>query len=666
MVSFKTMPASFLLSLILALAGQDAMSQYKQEIDSLQRLYSRSKEDTVRAGLLIRLAYYTGDFDVKKALQYEKEAYELSRKLKYESGIARAAYQESQSYSYMGDYLQAANFLDEAENYFVRVNDKFYLAAINNERGDWSFMVGNFWSAADYYTHAAELFDANKDTTNSLITYQNLVAVLSELGDNERAVAISKKILPLAEKRRDSLQIGYTLQGLTTDLIYLKKIHEAGSYIQPLLDIADRTADYNLASDAYSTVATYYYYNKQYAASLPYLKKALAKAETMQDQFQLSRHNKSIGSTYLRMNELANSKKYFDLALAQAKKANSKKGLMDATLAFSEYFEKVRNYRTALALLRQHLELKDSIEDTKTRNYARYLESKYESEKKEKEILRLKQVQEQKDFDIRRRDMYIAIVIGLILALAVIVLLLRRNYRSRQHLAEQQVILQEEKIANMERFQQVASLQSMINGQETERTRMARDLHDGLGGLFSTVKMHFSALRHEVEDLRDNTLYKKTFELVDSAGEELRKIAHNMMPEVLMKLGLLEALKDFCSSINAGRLLHISLQTYGMEQPLGNSTEVMLYRIVQELVNNIIKHASATEAIIQFNREGARLNITVEDNGRGFDTREAEERRHMGIETVKSRVNYLNGHFSIESRKDTGTTVMIELLLNEI
>jgi signal transduction histidine kinase len=128
---------------------------------------------------------------------------------------------------------------------------------------------------------------------------------------------------------------------------------------------------------------------------------------------------------------------------------------------------------------------------------------------------------------------------------------------------------------------------------------------------------------------------------------------------------LTEALQDFCNNISAGKLLNVTLQTYGMEKRLSASTEIMLYRIIQELVNNIIKHASATEAIIQINRQDNRLSLTIEDNGRGFDTKEAEEKRSMGMATVKSRVDYLNGKLTIDSRKDIGTTVMIDLLLNE-
>ena len=634
-------------------------------IDSMERQLKKHPEDTSKVGMLSRLAYMVWDNDVKKALAYEQQGYALSQRLHYDFGKARTAYQMAAAYMYLGDYPLADSNLTEAERFFTRTNDTSFLASILSERGDWHFMQGNYWSAGDYYARAAERFDRMKDTGNSLIAYQNLVAVLSETDDNERAVAISKKILPIAEKRKDSLQIGYTLQGLTTDLIGLRRMTEAAGYLPALIRIATTTTDNNLAGDSYRAIASYYYYLEQYAASIPYFQKSLEIAGRLHSEFAVSNANKSIGSAYLRLNKPELAKKYLDKAMTIAKKINNKHGQMNAAMALSEYFEKQRDFANAYLNLKRHLELKDSIADTKTRNYTRYLESKYEGEKKEKEILRLQEAEEQKDFEIRRRNIYIVVTAAISLALASIILLVRRNYRARQRLAEQQTRLREEKIVSMEKQQQVASLQAMINGQESERTRMARDLHDGLGGLFSTVKMHFSALRHDVEELKDNDRYKRTLELVESASEELRKIAHNMMPEVLMKLGLIEALRDLCGQINAGRLLDISLQAYGMERPLGSSVEVMIYRIIQELVNNILKHSSATQAIVQFNREGTRLSITVEDNGRGFDLVDARGQRNMGMETVQSRVAYLNGSLNIESKRDLGTTVMIELLLSE-
>src|SRR5690606_21171255 len=163
--------------------------------------------------------------------------------------------------------------------------------------------------------------------------------------------------------------------------------------------------------------------------------------------------------------------------------------------------------------------------------------------------------------------------------------------------------------------------------------------------------------KHEQPVLKQEALFEKSYELIDTASEEVRRIAHNLMPEGLMKLGLMPALRDMCSNISAGKLLQVKLQSYGMEARLNASTEIMLFRIVQELLNNIIKHAQATKAIVQFNLEADQLTVTVEDNGHGFDLKDTGKNKHTGLDSIKSRVDYLNGTISIDSEAEVGTTV---------
>ena len=243
--------------------------------------------------------------------------------------------------------------------------------------------------------------------------------------------------------------------------------------------------------------------------------------------------------------------------------------------------------------------------------------------------------------------------------------LLYRNSKQQRIISEKDSKLKADRIAFLESQQQVVSLQSMINGQEMERTRIAKDLHDGLGGLFSTLKMYFSTLLHDRQELEAEPLMKKSGELIQMASEEVRRIAHNMMPEVLLKIGLVQGVRELCAAISAGRLLQVSFQAYGMDRRLDGPTEVMLYRILQELLNNIMKHAQATEAIVQFNRNGQALNITVEDNGKGFKPGAREGYRHSGLDSVYSRVQSLKGQMTIESRQQMGTTVMMEFRIAE-
>ncbi len=664
----KGKPFFVSLAFIIACSfiSKQATSQMTQlQIDSMKQRLATAKEDTSKVILLMNLANEIGYTNPGKALEYSQQGYDLSLKLRYELGVGNMSYMVAISAMDVGNYTLTDSFLNISEQKFQQLNDKKRLAKVSNARGNRNYMTGNYWLAAEFYAKAAETFDEVKDTTTSLIVYQNLVALLGQIKQHEKAAELGKKILKTAEQLRDTLSIGYALQNLVTDLIYSDKMEEASTYLDRLLNFANTNSDQNLSAEIYSTLGTYYYRKNVFAKAADYFETALQKAISLDNKYQLANHYNSLGQAYYRIKNFAKAKETLEKGMSLAKEYNNRRAESNIALSLSSLYDSTGDYKSAYKKLLLHAQIADSILSSETRNYTSQLETQYETNKKENEILRLQKVEQEKNFQLKRRNTYLGIGIGLITVLIAILYLLKRNYSNRQKLARQQSALLEERIKTIEKEQQISSLQSMINGQETERTRIAKDLHDGLGGIFSTVKMHYSTLQQNTPAVKENPLYKKTLDLINNASDELRKVAHNMMPEVLMKVGLAEALQDFCNNISSGKLLRVTFQSFGMEKRLSSSTEIMLYRIIQELVNNIIKHAYATEAIIQINRDGNRLSLTIEDNGRGFDTKEAEEKRSMGMATVKSRVDYLNGKLTIDSRKDIGTTVMIDLLLNE-
>ena len=158
-------------------------------------------------------------------------------------------------------------------------------------------------------------------------------------------------------------------------------------------------------------------------------------------------------------------------------------------------------------------------------------------------------------------------------------------------------------------------------------------------------------------------VFERTLDMIDGSIKELRRVAHNMMPEILIKYGLDEALKEYCNIISNTQLLKVKYQSVGMDNRPDKSSEIIVYRIVQELLNNIMKHARATEAFVQLIREGTRLNLVVEDNGRGFDPLLPENNTGAGWVNIRSRVEYLKGELDIHSDIGQGTLVNIEFIL---
>ena len=155
-------------------------------------------------------------------------------------------------------------------------------------------------------------------------------------------------------------------------------------------------------------------------------------------------------------------------------------------------------------------------------------------------------------------------------------------------------------------------------------------------------------------------VFERSLDMIDTSIKELRRVAHNMMPEMLTKFGLDEALKEYCSTVNATKLLSVKYQSLGMETRLDKAIEIIVYRIIQELLNNILKHAAASEAFIQLIRDNDRLNIVVEDNGKGFDTALLENSKGAGWVSIRSRVEYLKGELDIHSEPGKGVLINME------
>jgi len=159
-------------------------------------------------------------------------------------------------------------------------------------------------------------------------------------------------------------------------------------------------------------------------------------------------------------------------------------------------------------------------------------------------------------------------------------------------------------------------------------------------------------------------LFTRALEQLDSSIGEMRRVAHNMMPEALVRLGLPQAVQDYCDGVNESNQLTVKCQIHGLEERLDPTTEIVVYRIIQELLNNIVKHANASEALVQLMRQDDRLSITVEDNGKGFDPSTVST-RGAGLSNVRSRVDYLKGEMDLRSEPGKGCSIHIECNLSQ-
>jgi signal transduction histidine kinase len=213
--------------------------------------------------------------------------------------------------------------------------------------------------------------------------------------------------------------------------------------------------------------------------------------------------------------------------------------------------------------------------------------------------------------------------------------------------------------------QQEENSKAIIDAEERERSRIARDLHDGIGQQLSAAKLNLAALKSYInpKETKEIALFENATGLIDEAVNEVRSVSHNMMTNSLIKHGLISDVRDFINKLNQSAGLKINIETYGIEERLESTVEMILFRVLQEIVNNILKHAHATEVSIQFVKHEKELSLIIEDNGVGFDTKNLENFEGIGLKNIQSRINYINGKVFFDSYLTKGTTVNIEVPL---
>ncbi len=667
--------ASFFITIVLLPYSNAAFCQQNSN-DSFRRALQQSGNSIESADRILLYAEGLLNEEIadSSGIYWATEAAKRSEALQYVYGISKANELKASYYFSKSEWeksirsyeaaLSTLNKIDAvSKRNEISFNGLIGLAEVYNYMGD-------YVTALDYRLKGLKMIDSiGADDSKRTSAYVSIANDFRHLNQRSKAIEYLEKAAPFVSGSKENLQLDYFYE-YYQNLLLNEQIDESVKMLNRFdsavnrfnLSTAQKLEFGGMAAKLHGQFELYH--AKNYTSAVNFFKIYLDHNIRLDNKTHIAIAYNKLGIAFDSLKQYSNAIDAFNRSFEICMKEAIIDYAYKSAFELAGVYEKTGDFINAYKFSKEAFMLKDQLETETKLKELNFLEARYQATRKEKEIAELKVINTNKELAVVRRNRML--LIGGIGAASLLLILglLYRNSRQRVVLAEKDRKLQQEQILFLERQQQVLSLQSMINGQETERTRIAKDLHDGLGGLFSTVKMYFSTLEHQLK-LEGNELFKKSLGMVDTAAGEIRRIAHNMMPEVLMKMGLMNALQDLCNNISSGGILKVTLQQTEMHKRLGMDTEIMLYRIIQELLNNIIKHAHAKKAIVQFVRDGNRLSITVEDDGRGFDMSSVQNGSHVGMESVKSRVSYLNGQLNVDSRKDVGTTIMMDFLINE-
>ena len=495
-----------------------------------------------------------------------------------------------------------------------------------------------------------------RDTGRLALIYANMAGVFWNLHQNTRALEYGEKGIMYALASHKPANISHAYANTAHVLEAIPPRTKAEAYYKKALVFAKQVSDMGLRTTSYQNLADYYREGNDLLLAMKYSDSSLHFARKSNDAYRLSHALNVNGLIHLNLGHYAVAEPLLYEALRRAEKGGEWMLLREIYYNLATLEKHYGRHRKAFAHMEKYIAFKDSSFYEESTEKIRVMEAKYESEKKEQQIKQLQSDKEIQALSIRQKNILNYMLLSILLIVLTLAGFAYSIYRQKQ-------LLQRKKIKELETEKKLTATEAILKGQEDERSRLAKDLHDGLGGMLSGVKYSFQKVRGDYM-MTGSALesFQRSIDMLDSSIHELRRVAHNLMPESLVKYGLSAAISDYCTSINNSGALTITYQHFHVDHlNLDQSKSNILYRIVQELINNILKHAAAKTAIVQLARQKHELAITVEDDGKGFDTTLLRQGRGMGWNNIYSRINYLKGSLDIKSEPGKGTYVNITI-----
>lgn len=646
-----------LLSLFLSFALQSQQIiplNEKSYIDSLQSITKGNHPDTSKATASFLLSNYYRNSDSVLSKKYLSNGKVLAQ---------RNPFISAKYYYYEGQYNLDRNKKKAAVSYQQAIRS---LSKFNNEESD-------FLQALAWYSYGVSqkdkegyiplvkimleksipLVEKYENSRNLGFLYTQLAVILTYNAQFKKAEGYNNKALAILERQYpNSAELFFTYLNSANNFCYQANGDQAEKYLNKAEKLIRPYPESSSNAFYYYSKTLLYITRQKNEEALPVIEKGI---------FYTRKYNQNLLAQMFYFNKYDILKK---LKRYKEAKTTLEDVLTERSLAIdlnnrktfykqlSLLNEELGDTREALLWEQKYSKLNDSLNTESVKLEINKLETKFNTAEKERKIATLNAEKNQKDLEVNKKNSYLwGMGLVLLLALSLLIFLFiifRKNKK-----------INEQKLNDIKQKEELSLTKAILDGEERERERIARDLHDGLGGMLAGVKINFSTWSSShLNPERDQEFYKILGQL-DSSVSELRHVARNLMPESLLNFGLETAIYDLCEFYSR-KNLEIDFQAIDIDKALPLNIQLNIYRIVQELLANAVKHAEANSILLQCSQSGENFLITIEDNGKGFDKNIENTTKSLGLRNLKNRVSYLRGKMEINSDSQ-GTVINIEL-----
>lgn len=620
---------------------------------------AQNKGDTSLIKILLEKAKDLEAKNIDSAYVLTKKSYAWSQKLDFKKGMSTSFFRFGNLQLIRGNYDSALAFFKQSIQ-MSRVLGDAKVEAETLTKISLAFKAkGKKDSAFIYLYSALNLNETIPDSSGIGSVYNDLAELHLKYGDTEKAANYLEKAFGILSRLNDSTKLSITYIEYGIVYYYLDKYDLALSYFNKAKAIHEVHRHERYLAHDLNYLGLCYEGLENQKLALQYFNTALVFFTKLNMLHEKAEVLLNIAVSFYNTNNADSAIFYLDEGMIILEKLGHQSDLSLKTIGLlSDSYALKGNYLKAYDYHVKYSALKDSLINKEKIIQIAEMQTKYESDKKDRAIELLA---EQNNTKIAQRNMLITISVLLLVVLVATSLF----YLQRNRIAKKNEQLAQEKISSLLKEQEIKSYNAMIEGQEIERKRIATDLHDRIGSILSTVKLLFSSLDEKIDTVQEENMiqFSKANTLLDEAVLEVRRISYNLSTGMVNTFGLKAALEELCSSIHNSNLIRCKLLYFGLNARLTPQVEIGVYRMVQEMVTNILKHAKAKNITVQVNRSEEAISITVEDDGVGFVV--SKKSTGLGLKNLKSRAMKLNGTYNVDSQPGRGTISIIEIPLND-
>lgn len=636
---------------VLVIAEWSPVYAQKSLIDSLRSVFLKEKNVEKKIELYEQIAREAKEQDLSLAQSYADTLMRMAEQANSKLGKAKAFDLQGDIAKDKGDMEGAMRLFQTCLALRIQLNEPTGIAQSYNDIGATYAESYKPDSAIYYYLKSVSINEKLQNYSNVASAYSNIGNLYKDQKANDKAIAYLEKALKLRLEHGEEKKTMYTYNNLA--VAYGTKLGAVPADIEKALEYSNKGIAVALKYDNIFVagvieggVCHLLNEKKRYKEAIAYCQRSMKYLEEAKREPNLVFPLVNLATAYNALNQPTEALKYAE----KGYKIMVERKLIEPLEVYYEEManahEKLGNHQQALDWFKKFMALDDSLFKAENVKNLADVETKYQTEKKEKELI------EQREQNFRQQTWLIALAVS-ILALLIFGYLFYNRYRLRQKAALDAAVIKEQQLG----------LNAVIEAQEAERKRIAKDLHDGIAQELVALKLGFHVLQNKLETVAPEaaqTLNELSEQLNESCTE-VRNISHVMMPPTLEQHGLVPSLEMLLRNSLEHVGLKAEFEHFNLPERLEEKTELGLYRIAQELLNNILKHAQANKVVVQLYQAGSNLIMRIEDNGKSFDFDEAKRKGSMGLLNILSRVSTLGGTYTSEQGTEFGTVSTIRV-----